>query len=309
MAKLGFIGLGIMGGPMARNLILAGHEVALWSHTPGKAAALASEGANAAVCATPTEVAWRSECVFLCVGDTAMSTEVILGEQGLAAGRIGRSGHLGRLTIVDCSTIAPAQSQHISAELAAQGIDFLDAPCSGSKGGAEGATLTFMVGGDQQVFERVRPYFEAMGKQLYYCGTAGMGLNAKLSQNMILGSLLQAFNESFVLSTKAGVPPRLMLDIINNSAARSGMVALKAPLIFERNFTPNFSVKWLEKDMALMLESAAAHNVPTPVTALSRQQLQTAIAQGYGDDDIGGSIRVLEKLAGVEVISKPPAAS
>ncbi len=134
-----------------------------------------------------------------------------------------------------------------------------------------------------------------------------MGLQAKLSQNMILGNLLQAFNEAFVLSTKAGVPPRLMLDIINNSAAQSGLVALKAPLIFERNFAPNFSVKWLEKDMDLMLQSAAENNVPAPLTALSQQMLRAAIAQGYGDDDIGGSIRVLEKLAGCEVIAEPAA--
>jgi 3-hydroxyisobutyrate dehydrogenase-like beta-hydroxyacid dehydrogenase len=227
-----------------------------------------------------------------------MSREVILGKDGLAAGKSGA------LTIADCSTISPEESRKIGEELKQQGIDFLDAPCSGSKGGAEGATLTFMVGGDEKVFERVKPYFEAMGKQLYFCGAAGMGLQAKLSQNMILGNLLQAFNESFVLSTKAGVPPQLMLDIINNSAAKSGMVALKAPAVFARNFAPNFSVKWLEKDMALMLESAAAQNVPAPVTALSRQMLRAAIAEGYGDEDICGSIRVLEKLAGCEVVSK-----
>lgn len=302
MAKLGFVGLGIMGGPMARNLIRAGHDVALWSHTPGKAEELAKEGGTA--CVTPAEVAWRSECVFVCVGDTQMSTSVILGPEGLAAGKPGRSGGLGALTIVDCSTVSPTESQRVSAELAKQGIEFLDAPCSGSKAGAEGATLTFMVGGDQKVFERLRPYFEAMGKQLYYCGKSGLGLHAKLSQNMILGNLLQAFNESFVLSTKAGVDPKLMLDIVNNSAARSGMVALKAPLVFERNFTPNFSVKWLEKDMALMLESASAQGVPAPVTALSREQLRTAIAEGYGEDDIAGSIRVIEKAAGCEVVAK-----
>jgi 3-hydroxyisobutyrate dehydrogenase/2-hydroxy-3-oxopropionate reductase len=297
MAKLGFLGLGIMGGPMARNLIRAGHDVALWSHSTGKAEQLAKEGATA--CATPAEVARQSECVFLCVGNTKMSTDVILGPEGLAAGRSGP------LTIVDCSTISPSESQRMSAELATQGIDFLDAPCSGSKGGAEGASLTFMVGGEEAVFERLRPYFEAMGKLLYYCGASGMGLQAKLSQNMILGNLLQAFNESFVLSTKAGVPPQLMLDIINNSAARSGLVALKAPLIFERNFEPNFSVKWLEKDMDLMLQSAAENNVPAPLTALSRQLFRAAIAQGYGDEDICGSIRVLEQLAGCEV--KAPA--
>jgi 3-hydroxyisobutyrate dehydrogenase/2-hydroxy-3-oxopropionate reductase len=296
MAKLGFLGLGIMGAPMARSLMRAGHELSVWSYSEGKADLLASEGATA--CTTPAEVARRSECVFLCVGNTEMSREVLLGKDGLAAGKSGA------LTIADCSTISPAESKKIAAELAGKGIDFLDAPCSGSKAGAENATLTFMVGGDEAVFERLRPYLGAMGKQLYYCGASGMGLQAKLSQNMILGTLLQAFNESFVLSTKAGVPPRLMLDIINNSAAKSGMVALKAPLIFERNFTPNFSVKWLEKDMALMLESAALHNVPAPVTALSRQMLRAAIAEGYGDDDIGGSIRVLERLAGCEVTDK-----
>jgi 3-hydroxyisobutyrate dehydrogenase-like beta-hydroxyacid dehydrogenase len=300
MAKLGFIGLGIMGGPMARNLIRAGHDVALWSYSGGKADALAKEGGTA--CRTPAEVAGRSECVFLCVGDTKMSTEVILGAQGLAAGAAGP------LTIVDCSTVSPSESRRTSAALAERGIDFLDAPCSGSKGGAEGASLTFMVGGDERVFERVRPYLEAMGKLLYYCGSAGMGLQAKLSQNMILGNLLQAFNESLVLSTKGGVPPRLMLEIINNSAARSGLVALKAPLIFERKFEPNFSVKWLEKDMALMLESAAELDVPAPLTALSRQLYRAAIAKGYGDEDIAGSIRVLEEIAGCEVISEPPPA-
>jgi 3-hydroxyisobutyrate dehydrogenase-like beta-hydroxyacid dehydrogenase len=295
MAKLGFIGLGIMGAPMARALLRAGHELSVWSHTQGKADQLAKEGARA--CASPAEVTARSECVFLCVGDTKMSREVILGAKGLA------SGKSSALTIVDCSTISPAESRKIGAELKTKGIDFLDAPCSGSKAGAEGATLTFMIGGDAKVFDRVKPYLEAMGKQLYYCGPAGMGLQAKLSQNMILGSLLQAFNESFVLATKAGVSPELMLDIINNSAARSGMVAGKAPMVFARNFTPNFSVKWLEKDMGLMLESCAEQGVPAPVTALSRELLRTAIASGYGDEDICGSIRVLEKLTGVEVVA------
>ena len=170
--------------------------------------------------------------------------------------------------------------------------------------GAEGASLTFMIGGDPKVFERVKPYLEAMGKQLYYCGADGMGLQAKLSQNMILGSLLQAFNESFVLAAKAGVDPELLLDIVNNSAARSGMVSAKAPAVLARNFEPNFSVKWLEKDMALMLESCAEQGVPAPVTALSRELLRTAILSGYGDEDICGSIRVLEKLTGVEVVAK-----
>jgi 3-hydroxyisobutyrate dehydrogenase-like beta-hydroxyacid dehydrogenase len=297
MAKLGFLGLGIMGGPMAQHLMEAGHEVALWSHTTGKAKIIA--GPKATVCASPAEVARQSECVFLCVGDTAMSREVILGRDGL------REGASAGLVIVDCSTVAPSASKQLASELKAAGIEFLDAPCTGSKAGAEAGTLTFMVGGDKEVFERCRPYFEAMGKMLYYCGTSGMGLHVKLSQNMVLGNLLQAFNESLVLSTKAGVDPELMLDILNNSAARSGLISAKAPMVFKRDFTTNFSVKWLEKDIQLMLDSAAELNVPAPLTALSGQLYRAAIAKGFGEDDICGSIRVLEDLAGCEVATSP----
>jgi 3-hydroxyisobutyrate dehydrogenase/2-hydroxy-3-oxopropionate reductase len=296
MARLGFLGLGIMGGQMALHLIEAGHEVAVWSYSAGKTDAFVAKGAVA--CATPAEVAKRSECVFLCVGDTEMSQKVILGKDGLAEGAVAGT------IIVDCSTVAPSASKAIATELETKGIAFLDAPCTGSKAGAEGGTLTFMVGGPKEVFDKVRPWFQAMGKLLYYCGGPGMGLHAKLSQNMVLGSLLQAFNESMVLATKAGVDPEMMLDILNNSAARSGMISAKAPMVLARDFTTNFSVKWLEKDMALMLESAAELNVPVPVTALSQQMYRAAIAKGFGEDDMCGSIRLLEEIAGVTVKAK-----
>ncbi len=143
-----------------------------------------------------------------------------------------------------------------------------------------------------------------MGKSLNYCGIQGMGLRAKLTQNLILGNILQAFNEGLVLSTKAGVDPELMLDILNNSAARSGLVSAKAPAVFRRDFQTNFSVKWLAKDMSLMLDAAKELNVPVPITTVSRQQLQTAIDMGFGDDDICGSIRVLEQQAGCEVTTQ-----
>jgi 3-hydroxyisobutyrate dehydrogenase/2-hydroxy-3-oxopropionate reductase len=296
MAKLGFLGLGIMGAPMARRLIEAGHDVALWSHNSSKAAQL-TESAGGVACTTPAEVARRSECVFLCVGDTAMSREVILGANGLV------KGASRGLVIVDCSTVLPSASRAISTELSVQEIHFLDAPCTGSKSGAEGGTLTFMVGGDQGVFDRARPHFEPMGKSLYYCGGPGLGLQAKLSQNLILGNLLNAFNESLVLSTKGGVDPALMLEILNNSAARSGLVSLKAPAVFRRDFSTNFSVKWLEKDLGLMVESAEELAVPAPLTTLSRRLFQEAIEKGYGEEDICGSIRVLEDLAGCTVAS------
>ena len=296
MAKIGFLGLGIMGYPMARNLRRAGHDVYVWSHTASKAARLAQEEGVVA-CATPREVGAAVECAFFCVGDTSMSDRVVFGDDGLAAGMA--SGGV----IVDTSTVAPSFSIDMGDKLAKKGIHFLGAPCTGSKPGAEAGTLTFMIGGDQAVFERTRPYFEAMGKKLYYCGGPGLGLHAKLTQNLVLSNLLQAFNEGLVLSTKAGVDPALMLEILDNSAAKSGLISFKAPYIFRRDFTTNFSVKWMHKDIGLMLDSASEQGVPVPLTALTRQIFQAAIAQGLGEDDICSTIKVLEKIVGVEVKS------
>jgi 3-hydroxyisobutyrate dehydrogenase-like beta-hydroxyacid dehydrogenase len=294
MANLGFLGLGIMGMPMARHLLKAGHRVALWSHTHSKAEALAKEGDGLA-CASPKEVAAHSDCVFFCVGDDKMSEALVFGPDGLAAG--AKPGTV----IVDASTVSPSHSRSMHERLAAQGVHFLGAPCTGSKPGAENGTLTFMVGGEESVFNNTRPLFEPMGKNLYYCGGPGMGLHAKLTQNLILSNLLQAFNEGMVLATKAGVDPQLMLTILENSAAKSGLVAFKAPYVFRRDFGTNFSAKWMHKDIGLMLESAAELNVATPLTAVTRQMFQTAIAMGFGEDDICGTIRVQESIAGVEV--------
>jgi 3-hydroxyisobutyrate dehydrogenase/2-hydroxy-3-oxopropionate reductase len=294
MANLGFLGLGIMGYPMARNLLQKGNAVAVWSFTSEKCQRLATE-AGATPCASPREVAAQAEVIFLCVGDTAMAEEVILGENGLLAG--AKPGSV----IVDTSTIAPKTSVAIAEKLEANGIDFLGAPVTGSKPGAEGGTLTFMVGGKEEVYQRVKPFMEQMGTQFYYCGGHGAGLHAKLTQNLILSNLLQAFNEGLVLCTKAGIDPELMLDILNNSAARSGLVAFKAPFVFARNFETNFSIKWMHKDVGLMLDSGDAQDVPLPLTSLTHQLLKAAVAEGYGDEDICASIKVLERIAGVTV--------
>jgi len=294
MAKLGFLGLGIMGYPMARNLLRGGHDVALWSHNAGKAKQLAGEE-NGKFCDTPKQVAEHAETIFLCVGDAAMVEQVILGPNGLVEGV--RPGTV----IGDATTIGPSDSRRIGAALSAKGVEYLDAPCTGSRAGAEGGTLTFMIGGKKDVFEATRPLFEVMGKRLYYCGGAGMGLHAKLSQNLILSNLLQAFNESMVMAVKAGVDPVLMLDILDNSAAKSGMISAKAPAVFRRDFAPNFSVKWMHKDVGLMIESAKELGVPVPLTAITQQMLQAALSEGLGEDDMCSSIRVLEKWAGVEV--------
>ncbi len=283
-----------MGYPMARNLLRAGHQVALWTHSRAKARELAA-AEKGCFCATPKEVAENADVIFLIVGNTAMSREAILGQDGIIQG--ARRGTI----VADASTIAPTVSREIGQALAAKGVEFLDAPCTGSKPGAEGGTLTFMIGGDHAVFERIRPYLEAMGKLFYYCGGPGMGLHAKLSQNLILSNLLQGFNEGMVLAVKAGVDPGLMLDILNNSAAKSGLVSAKAPLVLRRAFDAAFSVKWMHKDIGLMLDSANELGVPVPLTALTGQMFQAAIAKGHGDEDICATIKVLEDLTGVEV--------
>ncbi len=294
MAQLGFLGLGTMGLPMARHLLKAGHEVALWSNTGGKAKELAKEG-NGTACASPKDVAERADYIFYCVGDSAMARKITLGSGGLIEGV--RRGSV----IADCSTISPAVSKEIGAAISAKSVDFLDAPCTGSKPGAEKATLTFMIGGEQAAFEKAKPYFEVMGKVFYYCGAAGQGLQAKLTQNLILANIMQAFAEGMVLATKGGIDPQLMLDILDNSAAKSGLISFKAPYVLARDFRPNFATKWMAKDVGLALESAKSLDVPLPATALTEQMLRAAVARGWGDDDFCSAIRVLEEWSGVVV--------
>jgi 3-hydroxyisobutyrate dehydrogenase-like beta-hydroxyacid dehydrogenase len=294
MAKLGYLGLGIMGYPMARNLLRAGHQLWAWSHTPAKAARLAQEE-GAIACETPHQVAESAECIFVCVGDTAMSEQVILGPDGLIHGL--QPGAV----VADISTISASASLRMGEQLRQAGASLLDAPCTGSKLGAESGKLTFMVGGDPAVFERVRPFFEPMGTQIFYCGGPGMGLRVKLAQNLIQSNILEAFSEGMVLAVKAGVDPQLMLDVLNNTAARSGLIAFKAPYIFRRDFATHFSVKWMHKDLRLALELADECHVPVPITAVTSQLYQAALARGFGEDDFSSVIRVLEEIAGVEV--------
>ena len=297
MAKLGFLGLGIMGYPMARNLLRAGHEVALWSNTLDKARKLAAEEKGCAF-DTPRQVAENADFIFLCLGDTAMVGEVILGQDGVIAG--ARPGTV----VADASTISPSESRKIGQALAAKGVEFLDAPCTGSTPGANSGTLTFMIGGDQAVFEKARPYLELMGKRFYYCGGPGMGLQAKLSQNLILGNLLMAFNEGMVLATKGGIDPNLMLEILDNSAARSGLISYKAPFVLARDFTPNFSTKWMHKDIGLILDSGEELGVPLILTSVTHQLFQAAMAAGHANDDMCSTIKVLEGFVGTEVKSQ-----
>ena len=158
-----------------------------------------------------------------------------------------------------------------------------------------------MIGGDKAAYEKAKPYFDLMGKVFYYCGAAGQGLQAKLTQNLILANIMQAFAEGMVLAAKGGVHPELMLDILNNSAAKSGLISYKAPFILARDFRTNFATKWMAKDVGLALESAKSMDVPLPATALTEQMLRAAVASGHGEDDFCSTIRVLEEWAHVVV--------
>ena len=284
-----------MGKPMAEHLLGAGHQVALWSHTLSKAKELASAHAGGRFCETPAQVGESADCIFLCVGNSAMSEAVLTGEDGVLSG--ATSGTI----VADCSTIGPSTARRIAAKFEAEGCHYLDSPCTGSTPGAQGGTLTFMIGGDEEIFESVRSYFECMGTNLYYCGGQGMGLHAKLSQNLVLANTLQGFVEGMVLATKAGVPPELMFDILDNSAAKSGLIAFKAPFLFKRQFDAAFPLKWMRKDVGLMLESGRELGVPLPSTSLVHELLGAAVAKGHGDEDIIAAFKLFEELAGVKV--------
>lgn len=293
---LGFVGLGIMGFPMAENLLRAGHPLTVYNRTRRKADELAGQGA--AVASSPVEVARRATVIFLCVGDSAAVSEV--------AESLLESIQPGSL-VVDCSTISPSVSRSIAERFRSRGAEFLDAPCTGSKTGATNATLTFMVGGDQKAFERAKPYLSAMGQKIFHVGPLGMGLQVKLTQNLIGALTCQAMVEGFVLARKAGIPPSLVLEILNASVARNPLIDGKMRLVLERKFEPaHFSLKWMYKDIDLMLESGRELNVPLPVTALVHELFGASIAAGHGEEDFASAITLLETLAGVEVSDSVP---
>ena len=294
MAKLGFLGLGLMGYPMAEHLLAAGHTVALWSHTKEKAQKLAKTKGGI-YCATPKAVGQKADCIFLCVGNTEMSESVLLGKNGVIEG-IKATG-----VVADCSTIAPSAARRMAKAFEKKKAFFLDAPCTGSTPGARGGTLTFMVGGPKKVFDRVRENFLPMGKTLFYCGKQGMGLHAKLSQNLILANMLQGFIEGMVLASKAGVNPQLMFEVLDASAAKAGLISFKAPAVFARKFEAAFPLKWMYKDIGLMLESGRELNVPLPCTGLVHEIFGASLAKGRGDEDICAAIKLFEEFAGVEV--------
>lgn len=287
---VGYIGLGIMGYPMAANLLKAGVDVTVYNRTAGRAQGLAGLGAKVAT--EVSAVARAARVIFLCVGGTADVEEMI--DRLLPALQPGA-------LVVDTSTILPNASRRIAARLAERDVQFLDAPCTGSKSGATNATLTFMVGGDKAAFDRALPYLEIMGKKIVHTGEQGTGLQVKLTQNLIGALTVQAMAEGFVLARKAGIAPSIVLEVLQASVARNPMIEGKLPVVLSRKFEPAFSLKWMHKDLSLMMESAGELNVPLPVTSLTRELFGAGIAMGYGEEDFASAVKVMEVLAGVEV--------
>jgi 3-hydroxyisobutyrate dehydrogenase-like beta-hydroxyacid dehydrogenase len=292
-ASVGFIGLGIMGQPMALNLVRAGFPVAVFNRTPDKAAPLREAGAK--VASSPAEAAAEAEFLISIVSDTAAMEEVVMGKSGIL-----ESVRAGAV-VIDSSTISPVASRKFACKVAGRAASWLDAPVTGSKHLAAKGELTYMVGGDREAFDRALPVLQVLGKKHIYCGAHGLGLAAKLAQNVIQSTMVEIFCEGLVLAAKAGLKPEIMMEVIQGSMARAALTDFKAPFIFKGDFTPYFPLKLMHKDLTLAMESAYAQNVPMPTAAAVKEVYAAAKAQGKGDLDYAAVVTFLEELAKVQV--------
>jgi len=282
-----FLGLGIMGRPMATNLVKAGHDVTVWNRTPGRDV----EGAASA--STPAEAVKDKEAVWVCVSDTMAVQQVLFGAQGAAEGL--SSGTI----VVDSSTIAPSASLGIMEGLQERGCEFLDAPMTGSKVAAESGQLIFMVGGNPANIERTEPLFRAMGKQVIHMGDNGKGLVAKLAQNMNIVFIYEGLCESLTLAKKLGVPPEKMFQLIQASMIRSGVAEYKQPFILNQDFSPNFPLRLMHKDIHLMLDTGKDSGVDLPGLKKIDEIYEEAKAAGLDEMDYAATITLLEERAGL----------
>jgi 3-hydroxyisobutyrate dehydrogenase-like beta-hydroxyacid dehydrogenase len=282
-----FLGLGIMGRPMATNLVKAGHDVTVWNRTPGRDV----EGAASA--STPAEAVKDKEAVWVCVSDTMAVQQVLFGAQGAAEGL--SSGTI----VVDSSTIAPSASLGIMEGLQERGCEFLDAPMTGSKVAAESGQLIFMVGGNPANIERTEPLFRAMGKQVIHMGDNGKGLVAKLAQNMNIVFIYEGLCESLTLAKKLGVPPEKMFELIQASMIRSGVAEYKQPFILNQDFSPNFPLRLMHKDIHLMLDTGKDSGVDLPGLKKIDEIYEEAKAAGLDEMDYAATITLLEERAGL----------
>lgn len=291
-AALGFIGLGIMGQGMARNLLKHGHSVTVWNRTQAKAEALVAEGA--AWADSPAAVAAASDIVFTCVSDTPDVEAVILGPGGVIEG--AREGAL----VVDMSTISPAATRAIAAQLAEKGVGMLDAPVSGGSEGAARGTLSIMVGGAAEQVERARPYFEAMGKTITHVGGNGDGQMVKLvNQILVVGNAL-AMSEALEFARAGGLDLQKTLAAVSGGAAGSWMLSNRGPQILADDWRPGFTIDLQQKDVRLCLREGDNLGVPMLATSLVFNLYRVLQADGLGHEGNHALIKALRKLAEVQ---------
>jgi 3-hydroxyisobutyrate dehydrogenase len=291
--RVGFIGLGIMGRGMARNILKAGFPLRVWNRTASRMDELAAEGAGPA--SSPGDLAFHSDIIITCVSDTPDVEQVLLGEGGVIHG--ARPGSL----VIDMSTISPRATQRIAAHLAERHIHMLDAPVSGGSEGAARGTLSIMVGGDVTQFERALPVFQAMGTTITHLGPIGAGQTTKLvNQILVVGHAL-AMSEALLFAQAGGVDLRKALEAVSGGAAGSWMLSNRGPQILARDWRPGFTIDLQQKDLRLVLQEADRLGVPLPGTALIHQLYRTLQARGLGHEGNHALIKALENLAGIEV--------
>jgi len=291
--KIGFIGLGVMGKPMALNLLKAGYPLTVWNRTKPKMDEVIALGASRAD--SPKEVAEKSDIVVTMVTDSPDVEEVILGPEGVIQG--ARPG----LVLIDMSTISPTVAQKLSEELSKKGVKMLDAPVSGGEVGAKEATLSIMTGGPEETFKECLPIFRVLGKRVTYMGPSGMGQTTKLCNQVICALNIQAVCEGLMLGAKAGLDLRKLLDVVTAGAAGSWMLSNLGPKMVDRDFRPGFKIKHQQKDLRLVLSFAAELGLPLPGTALVQQMLRAVEAEEMGDKGTQAAIVAMEKLAGVKL--------
>jgi len=287
--RVAFLGLGIMGRPMAANLVKAGHEVTTWNRSSGKEV----PGARAA--ATPREAAEGAEVVWLCVSDTAAVEQVLFGENGVEGAL--KPG----MIVADSSTISPMQTREFARRVAERGAEYADAPVTGSKVGAESGQLLFMAGGNEQTLEKLKPLWNAMGKNLFRMGDVSMGQATKLGMNLMIALTYEGFAEALALTGKLGVKPDALIPLIQASMVRSGVIDYKAPFVLRRDFSPNFPLRLMHKDIQLMLDAAKEQRVKLPGLETVAEIYDIAAEEGQDDLDYAATLTLLEKWAGVEV--------
>ena len=291
--KIGFIGLGIMGKPMSKNLLKAGFELVVLDTKKGAVAELVAAGAKAA--STPKEVAQQSDIIITMLPNSPQVKQVVLGENGVIEG--AKSGAV----FIDMSSIAPLVSRELAEKLAAKNVEMLDAPVSGGEPKAIEGTLSVMVGGKKDVFDRCFAILKAMAASVVLTGDVGAGNVTKLANQIIVALNIAAMSEALVLATKAGVQPELVYQAIRGGLAGSTVLDAKAPLVMDRKFNPGFRINLHIKDLANVLETSHEIGVPLPLTAAVMEMMQALKIDGMGEADHGSLVRYYEKMAQVEV--------